>query len=136
MSIAKRKTPNGGLTEDYYYDFTVRGKRYRGVCNGCTNKLEASNFERRLRETIKRASEQKTVSALVENFRQELSGGQKVTLENAFALFLNKPRKRQASAKQVKHHESCMEFSHDFAGVEMLCSRMNLCMDKIRKKQK
>ena len=106
MSIAKRKTPNGGLTEDYYYDFTVRGKRYRGVCNGCTNKLEASNFERRLRETIKRASEQKTVSALVENFRQELSGGQKVTLENAFALFLNKPRKRQASAKQVKHHEN------------------------------
>ena len=33
-------------------------------------------------------------------------------------------------------HDSCMEFSHDFAGVEMLCSRMNLCMDKIRKKQK
>jgi hypothetical protein len=33
-------------------------------------------------------------------------------------------------------HESCMEFSHDFAGVEMLCSRMNLCMDKIRKKPK
>ena len=33
-------------------------------------------------------------------------------------------------------HDSCMEFSHDFAGVEMLCSRMNLCMDKIRKKPK
>ena len=106
MSVTKRKTPNGGLTEDYYYDFTVRGKRYRGVCDGCTNKQEATNFERRLRETIKRASEQKTVGALVENFRQELSGGQKVTLENAFAVYLNKPRKRQASAKQVKQHEN------------------------------
>ena len=34
------------------------------------------------------------------------------------------------------NHDSCMEFSHDFAGVERLCSRMNLCMDKIRKKPK
>ena len=33
-------------------------------------------------------------------------------------------------------HVSCMNFSHDFAGVETLCSRMNLCMDKIRKKPK
>ena len=33
-------------------------------------------------------------------------------------------------------HDSCMEFSYDFAGVEMLCSRMNLCMDKIRKSPK
>ena len=49
MSVTKRKTPNGGLTEDYYYDFTVRGKRYRGVCDGCTNKQEATIFERRVR---------------------------------------------------------------------------------------
>ena len=33
-------------------------------------------------------------------------------------------------------HDSCMEFSHEFAGVEMLSSRMNHCMDKIRKKPK
>jgi len=33
-------------------------------------------------------------------------------------------------------YDSCMNFSHDFKGVGMLCSRMTFCMDKIRKKQK
>ena len=33
-------------------------------------------------------------------------------------------------------HDSFMNFTHDFAGVETLCSRMNHSMDKIRKKSK
>ena len=33
-------------------------------------------------------------------------------------------------------HDCCMNFTHDFAGVNKLCSRMNHCMDKIRKKPK
>ena len=31
-------------------------------------------------------------------------------------------------------HDCCMNFSHDIAGVTKLCSRMNHCLDKIRKK--
>ena len=33
-------------------------------------------------------------------------------------------------------HDCCMNFSHDIAGVNKLCSRMNHCMDKIRKNPK
>ena len=33
-------------------------------------------------------------------------------------------------------HDGCMNFTHDLAGVNMLCSRMNLCMDKIRNHKK
>ena len=33
-------------------------------------------------------------------------------------------------------HDGCMNFTHDLAGVNMLCARMNLCMEKIRKPKK
>ena len=33
-------------------------------------------------------------------------------------------------------YDGCMNFTHDLAGVNMLCSRMNLCMDKIRNPKK
>lgn len=105
MSIKKRMTQTGP-TDDYYYDFTVKGKRYRGVCAGCTTKQEAQSFERRMKETAKRASEQKTVNALVENFKQELTGGRKIKLQDAFSLFMAKPRRKQAGEGQRKRNES------------------------------
>ena len=105
MKVMKRITPNG-LTADYYYDFTVKGKRYRAVCEGCTTKQDAMNYARRMMETIKKASEQKTVNALVENFKQELTGGSKISLEDAFSMYLNKPRRRQTGEKQRKQNES------------------------------
>ena len=33
-------------------------------------------------------------------------------------------------------HDSCMNFSHNLAGVDMLCQRMNLCLDAVRRKPK
>ena len=33
-------------------------------------------------------------------------------------------------------HDNCMNFSHDLAGVNMLCERMKYCMDTIRSKPK
>ena len=33
-------------------------------------------------------------------------------------------------------HDGCMNFTHDLAGVNMLCARMNLCMEKNRKPKK
>lgn len=53
-----------------------------------------------------------------------------------FVYFAADPDAFDAGEDLGIDYDSCMEFSHDFAGVEMLCSRMNLCMDKIRKKQK
>ena len=33
-------------------------------------------------------------------------------------------------------HDGCMNFTHDLAGVDLLCTRMNLCMDNVRKPKK
>ena len=33
-------------------------------------------------------------------------------------------------------HDGCMNFTHDLAGVNLLCKRMNLCMDNVRKPKK
>ena len=33
-------------------------------------------------------------------------------------------------------YDSCMNFTHDFKGVGMLCSRMAFCMDRLRKQPK
>ena len=33
-------------------------------------------------------------------------------------------------------HDCCMNFTHDIAGVNELCARMNNCMDRIRKPKK
>ena len=49
MSVAKRKTKSG-YTKEYHYAFAQDGKRYRGVCEGCTTKREAEEFEKKKRE--------------------------------------------------------------------------------------
>ena len=33
-------------------------------------------------------------------------------------------------------HDGCMNFTHDLAGVNLLCKRMNLCMGNVRKPKK
>ena len=50
MSVAKRKTKTGWTTE-YHYDFSQNGKRYRGVCEGCTTKRDAEEFEKIINES-------------------------------------------------------------------------------------
>ena len=105
MSVAKRKT-SGGETDEYHYDFSQNGKRYRGVCEGCTTRTAALGYEKTLREKVKALSEQKSVGALVENFKRELTGGDKITLDAAFELYLAKPRRKQPSAQQQQINRS------------------------------
>lgn len=105
MSVAKRKT-SGGETDEYHYDFSQNGKRYRGVCEGCTTRTAALGYEKTLREKVKALSEQKSVGALVENFKRELTGGDKITLNAAFELYLAKPRRKQPSAQQQQINRS------------------------------
>lgn len=100
MSIRKRKM-KAGETAEYHYEFMQNGKRYYGVCEGCTTKPAALAYERNLKDTVKELAGQKSVGALVENFKRELVGGGNITLVNAFTLYAAKPAKRQRSEKQM-----------------------------------
>ena len=100
MSVRKRGA------NDYHYDFQQSGKRYWGVCEGCTTKAEALAYEKRLRDAAKEASAQKSVGALVENFKRELTGGDKITIAGAFDLYMSKPRRKQPSVQQQQINRS------------------------------
>ena len=94
-----RQKPKG--SGNYYYQFMVDNKNYHGTCKGCTTKKSAEKYEREIRQTILKASSQKTVRALIENFRDELTGGTKIKLTEAFELSLQKPRKRIPNEKSL-----------------------------------
>ena len=96
--MVRQKTRGSG---NYYYQFMVDNKRYCGVCKGCTTKKAAEKYEREIRQTILKASSQKTVRALIENFRDELTGGTKIKLTEAFELSLQKPRRRLPSQRAL-----------------------------------
>jgi len=99
MSIRKRNTLSG-QTSEYHYEFMQSGKRYYGVCEGCTTERTATTFEKNIKSKVKKLAEQDSIGALVENFKYELIGGSKITLEKAFDLYLAKPRRKQPSKKQ------------------------------------
>ena len=101
MSVTKRKTSRGE-TGEYHYAFAIGGKRYRGVCEGCTTERKAQAYEKQIRDTVLKAQEQKTVKALVDNFADQLTGGKAIGLKEAFSLYLKKPKKRQPGEKQLK----------------------------------
>ena len=90
-----RQRRQGGA---WYYQFIRNGKRYAGRCEAAT-KREAEAYERRIMATVERASEQKTVKALIDNFRDELTGGKKIALDEAFELAEQKPRSRIPAEK-------------------------------------
>lgn len=96
MAIYRRKTSKG-LTEYYHYRFVSGGKDYHGVCEGCADEASAREFERKVRETVAVLATQRNVKALVENFRDELAGGEGIPLKEAFARAMDKPRRREAA---------------------------------------
>ena len=83
MSVARRKTKNG-YTKEYHYAFAQDGKRYRGVCEGCTTKREAEEYEKNLRRCVQEAAAQKDVKQLYEHFREELTGSKDILLADAY----------------------------------------------------
>lgn len=106
MTIRKRKDRNGKETEEYHYIFMQGGKRYWGVCEGCTTKVTALAYEKKIRATVKKMTEQKSVTALVENYKRELTGGTSIPLADAFDLAQKKPKVRTASETQLGHKRS------------------------------
>ena len=95
------------MTKGFYYYFCVNGKRYRGACAGCSTEQEAIEYEKKIQDTVRKLSEQKTVSALVENFKEELTGGEKIKLRDAFLRYLEKPTRRHSSPTHKKQEEGC-----------------------------
>ena len=86
----------------WYYDIQIDHKRYKGTCEGCTTRRQAEVFERSVREKVKQASGLKTVKALYETFREDLTGGKKISLDEAFELSSKKPRKRIPAEKKLE----------------------------------
>ena len=92
------QTKTGGT---WYYDIQIDRKRYKGTCEGCTTRRQAEAFERALKDKTKQASGLKSVKALYETFREDLTGGKKIYLDDAFELSLKKPRKRIPAEKKM-----------------------------------
>ena len=103
MSVFKRKT-TAGYTEEFHYQFMAGGKRYSGVCIGCTTPESARAYEKNMRAKVSELEKQKTVKALVENFKIELCGDNRVTLQESWSKYLLKPirRKRTEGYEQKK----------------------------------
>ncbi len=113
MTIKKQKTTKG-VTKHYHYRFMSSGKLYQGVCQGCTTEREALKYERDIREKVNDLSKQKDVKSLVENFKEEMSGGNNIFLKDAFELSLKKPRKRQPSKTQIISKKSYWRDFYDY----------------------
>ena len=90
------QTKTGG---SWYYDIQVDHKRYKGTCEGCTTKRQAEAFEQAMKEKVKQAAGLKSVKALYETFRDDLTGGRKIFLDEAFELAERKPRSRMPAEK-------------------------------------
>ena len=105
MSVFRREVKGKDgkihLTEEFHYKFMYQKKFYFGVCEGCRVKSEAEKFEKKIKETVKKGAEQKTAKALIENFREELTGGIKIPLITAFDE-AQKQTITHASEKQIQ----------------------------------
>ena len=95
--MVKQKKAGGA----WYYEFMHHGKRYFGTCEGAKSQRQAESFERTVREKATQAAGLKSVKALYETFREDLTGGKKISLDDAFELALKKPRKRTPAEKQI-----------------------------------
>ena len=80
--MVKQKKAGGA----WYYEFMHHGKRYFGTCEGAKSQRQAEAFERTVREKATQAAGLKSVKALYETFREDLTGGKKISLDDAFEL--------------------------------------------------
>lgn len=120
----------------WHYRFMMSGKSYSGPCLGCENEKQAEAYEKQKRssacvvtEEINRAKEDvrknRTIVALVENYRRELSGGTLIAISDAYALASKKPSRRAAGAFYANLRETywkafCTFLSQNFPDVKLL----------------
>jgi integrase len=113
MSVFRRKT-TAGYTEEYHYQFMQGGKRYSGVCIGCVSIESARAYEKNMRAKVSELEKQKSVKALVENFRVELCGDNRILLKESWSRFIIKPSGKQRtdsySQKKETRWQALLEF--------------------------
>ena len=109
MSVSKRKTTSGE-TKDFHYRFMVAGKSYCGVCIGCETPAEARKYEEGVRRTVLELAKQKSVKALVENFKNELAGGDKMALADCWSAYLAIPSRKRSQSYQDKKQARWQHF--------------------------
>ena len=106
----------------WYYSFMVEGKRYYGTCRdqyGQPVKTEraALNCENEQRANLGSVRANKSLKALVENYRDELTGSRAIPLREAYARSLEKPRKRTPGAARqslkAAHWQNFLAYMED-----------------------
>ncbi len=86
----------------FHYRFSFQKKIFSGRCDGCYSERQALAFERRIREEVEAVRSQKTVKALVENYRYELTGGEPILIFDAFEKSMEKPLRRMPSREHIR----------------------------------
>lgn len=104
--------------QKFHYRFTLGGHQYSGPCHvdrlpddadAATIKslrklaeAEEKELRRKLREADRDIRTNRSVKALVENYRKELSGGKEISLAEAFELAIAKPSSSAPSDKHIQ----------------------------------
>ena len=88
------------------------GSTYSGVCVNCVTQKEAEKFEAEFRSTVESVRAQKSVKALVENFRREMTGAQPLKVSEAYKKAAGKPSARRPSEASGRQREN---YWNDFA---------------------
>ena len=136
MTVKRRKTTSG-YSKYYTYRFKINGQEYTGPCLGtggklrATTKAEAEAYEKQIKDEAKELQRQKTVKALIENRREELTGGSKILISDAFDQACRKPRRREPSEKQLMAKRS---YWRDFVAFINKEYPDLLCLSDVRKK--
>ena len=106
----------------FYYDFTIAKHRYRGTCLDSSgrptgNERTALAYEKAQRDKVGNIRSIKSAKALVENYREELTGSKAVPLREAYTRSLRKPRKRTPGAERqalkAAHWRDFLAFMED-----------------------
>ena len=106
----------------WYYSIMVAGQRYRGTCLDASgqptrNERIALAYEKAKRAELGSVRANKSVKALVENYREELTGSKAIPLREAYVRSLEKPRKRIPGTKRQElkaaHWRDFLAFMED-----------------------
>ena len=106
----------------WYYVFMVAGQRHRGTCLDASgqptrNERVALAYEKAQRAKLENVRSIKSVKALVENYRDELTGSRAIPLREAYARSLEKPRKRTPGAARqalkAAHWQNFLAYMED-----------------------
>lgn len=126
---------------NFYCRFKLNNKSYERVCKGCKTLKEAEAFEAAerlrigkevaaLKEEERRIRQNKTVVALIENYKQELTGAKPIPLAEAYELAVKKPSKREPSRHIAKQKR---RYWYDFVSYMSATYPDISTLDKVRK---